>query len=121
MTPPGPAGANPAFLFSTSSNRRSWRVHRRVCPSSTFAPLPFAERILAAADALNLGVDMSDTPDPDPGPKTVVLEDALDFTAAAPLADRLTSCVGEDLVIDASAVQRLGGSCLQVLIAAARS
>ncbi len=57
----------------------------------------------------------------DSGPRTVELPEALDFTAAAPLADRLLNCVGEDLVIDASAVQRLGGSCLQVLIAAART
>ena len=57
----------------------------------------------------------------DAGSRTFELPEALDFTAAAPLADQLSNLVGEDLVIDASAVQRLCGSCLQVLIGAART
>jgi chemotaxis protein CheX len=46
---------------------------------------------------------------------------ALDLNAAGPLAEALHKHVGEDLVIDGSKVQRLGASCLQVLLAAARS
>ncbi len=62
---------------------------------------------------------MSD--DPRAGPRTVELPEALDLIAAAPLAESLLRCLGQDLVIDAGAVQRLGASCLQVLIAAARA
>ncbi len=62
---------------------------------------------------------MSD--DPRAGSRTVALPEALDLTAAAPLAESLLHCLGEDLIIDAAAVRRLGASCLQVLIAAARA
>jgi chemotaxis protein CheX len=59
--------------------------------------------------------------DTEPGPRTVQLPEALDLPAAVPLAEQLLGCVGEDLVIDARAAQRLGASCLQVLLAAART
>ncbi len=45
----------------------------------------------------------------------------LDLNAAGPLAEALHRRVGEDLVLDGSNVQRLGASCLQVLLAAARA
>lgn len=51
--------------------------------------------------------------------RTLELPEALDFTAAAPLAESFLKFVGEDLVVDAAKVQRLGASCLQVLLAAA--
>ncbi len=43
---------------------------------------------------------------------------ALDLAAAAPLQADLLAARGQDLEVDASAVQRLGGPCLQVLLAA---
>jgi chemotaxis protein CheX len=46
---------------------------------------------------------------------------ALDLTVAGPLAEQLNKFVGEDLTLDASKVQRLGASCLQVLLSAART
>jgi chemotaxis protein CheX len=49
---------------------------------------------------------------------TLRLPDSLDMTAAAPLAAELKALRGQDLRLDASGVRRLGGQCLQVLIAA---
>jgi chemotaxis protein CheX len=49
------------------------------------------------------------------------LPPALDLNAAGPLAEALHKHSGEDLVLDGSRVQRLGASCLQVLLAAART
>ena len=49
------------------------------------------------------------------------LPTALDLNAAGPLADTLLKHSGEDLILDGSKVQRLGASCLQVLLAAART
>ena len=54
-------------------------------------------------------------------PRTIELPDALDLPVAASLAESLLKLVGEDLAIDASKVQRLGASCLQVLLSAART
>jgi chemotaxis protein CheX len=48
----------------------------------------------------------------------LVLADTLDLKAAGPLHAQLIASRDEDLVIDASAVRRLGGQCLQVLLAA---
>ncbi len=48
----------------------------------------------------------------------VVLAPVLDLPAAGPLAAALLERRGAPLVIDASAVERLGGQCLQVLLAA---
>ena len=47
------------------------------------------------------------------------LDDELDLSAAAPLKAALVARRGEALDLDASSVQRLGGLCLQVLLAAA--
>ena len=48
----------------------------------------------------------------------VVLNDTLDLRAAGPLAADLLARRGQDVAIDASAVQRVGGQCLQVLLSA---
>ncbi len=56
-----------------------------------------------------------------PPPRTLVLPEALDLPAAVNLAASLLKLVGEDLEIDAGKVQRLGASCLQVLLSAART
>jgi chemotaxis protein CheX len=50
---------------------------------------------------------------------TVDLPQVLDLTAAAPLTEQLLSLRGLDLSVDASRVARLGGQCLQVLLACA--
>jgi chemotaxis protein CheX len=49
------------------------------------------------------------------------LPPALDLNAAGPLVEALQKHLGEELVIDGSKVQRMGASCLQVLLAAART
>ena len=49
------------------------------------------------------------------------LPENLDMPAAAPLAKAFAKLVGEPLVVDASRVARLGASCLQVLLSAART
>lgn len=48
----------------------------------------------------------------------VLLPETLDMRAAAPLAAELLERRGQDLEVDASNVRRLGGQCLQVLLAA---
>jgi chemotaxis protein CheX len=53
--------------------------------------------------------------------KTVVLPSVLDLKAAAPLTENLLSLRGNDLVLDGSQVERLGGQCLQVLVSATLS
>ncbi len=53
--------------------------------------------------------------------ETLILPDILDLKAAAPLKAELLARRGRDLMLDASGVQRLGGLCLQVLLAAART
>ena len=52
---------------------------------------------------------------------TVTLPAALDFDVAATLSRTLNNCRGEDVVIDASYVQKLGAQCFQVLHAAAQT
>jgi chemotaxis protein CheX len=53
--------------------------------------------------------------------RTLELPEALDLPAAAALAAAFLKLAGEDLTIDASKVQRLGASCLQVLLSAVRT
>ncbi len=48
----------------------------------------------------------------------VVLAEVLDLPAASPLAADLLARRGQDVTFDASNVRRLGGQCLQVLLAA---
>lgn len=55
------------------------------------------------------------------GSKVLELPANLDLTVAGPLAEALSKGIGEDLVLDGGKVQRLGASCLQVLLAAART
>lgn len=50
--------------------------------------------------------------------RTVQLPVDLDNVAAASLFEVLTSLVGSDIVIDGSRVERIGGLCLQILLAA---
>ena len=51
----------------------------------------------------------------------LLLGSVLDLKAAAPLKASLLEHRGEDVRIDASAVQRLGALCLQLLLAAKRT
>jgi len=51
----------------------------------------------------------------------ILLEPVLDLKAAAPLQTALLARRGQAVEIDGSAVQRLGGLCLQVLISAHRT
>ena len=48
----------------------------------------------------------------------VKLSETLDLCAASSLTSALRAARGEDLEIDASDVRRVGGQCLQVLLAA---
>ena len=52
---------------------------------------------------------------------TLPLPAILDLAAAAPLTERLLAARGSDLSIDAADVLRVGGQCLQVLLAAAKT
>jgi chemotaxis protein CheX len=56
-----------------------------------------------------------------PAPQVIELPPHLDLPAAAPLAEAFVKRLGAPLAIDAANVNRLGASCLQVLLAAARS
>ncbi|MBI1199861.1 MAG: STAS domain-containing protein [Phenylobacterium sp.] len=51
-------------------------------------------------------------------PKTVALSDNLDMNAAGPLTASLRAARGAPVALDASAVRRVGGQCLQVLLSA---
>lgn len=46
------------------------------------------------------------------------LAEMLDLRAATPLAAQLLALRGEEVTLDACAVQRLGGQCLQILLSA---
>jgi chemotaxis protein CheX len=48
----------------------------------------------------------------------LVLAEALDMRAAGPLLEEVRARRGSALELDASKVERLGGQCLQVLLAA---
>ncbi len=49
----------------------------------------------------------------------IELAESLDLKAAAPLAAEFLGHRGDELTVDLSAVRRLGGQCLQVLLSAA--
>jgi len=51
-------------------------------------------------------------------PTALQLRSVLDLNAAGPLAGELLALRGRDLEVDASAVERLGAQCLQVLLSA---
>jgi chemotaxis protein CheX len=51
-------------------------------------------------------------------PTILALTDCLDLTAAAPLTAELLAARGAPVSLDGSAVRRIGGQCLQVLLAA---
>lgn len=51
-------------------------------------------------------------------PPVLMLAEVLDLRAAGPLHQEILARRGESIRIDASAVRRLGGLCLQVLLCA---
>ncbi|WP_428153895.1 STAS domain-containing protein [Brevundimonas sp.] len=53
--------------------------------------------------------------------ETLILPDVLDLNAAEPLKAELLALRGHPLTLDASAVERLGGLCLQVLLSARKT
>ena len=53
--------------------------------------------------------------------KTLSLDNVLDLNAAGSLHSQLMAERGSDLVIDASAVERVGALCIQVLMSAAKT
>ena len=57
------------------------------------------------------------SPRPDK-PDALKLAEVLDITEAAPLTGELLKLRGSEMRIDASAVRKLGGQCLQVLLCA---
>ena len=59
-------------------------------------------------------------PIPDSAP-VVRLGQVLDLNAAGPLANELLAVRGRNVDVDASAVERLGAQCLQVLLSARRT
>lgn len=61
-----------------------------------------------------------DIPAPDSS-AVVRLGPVLDLNAASPLAAELLALRGRDVAVDASAVERLGAQCLQVLLSARRT
>ena len=52
---------------------------------------------------------------------TIELVQTLDLTAAKPLKDALQAARGGAITINAAAVDRIGGQCLQVLLSAAKT
>ena len=54
-------------------------------------------------------------------PRVIELPENLDMPVAAPLAEAFGKLVSAPVEIDASRVNRLGASCLQVMLAAART
>ena len=58
-----------------------------------------------------------DSPDV-PAACAVRLEAILDLKSAAPLLQSIVAVRGQDLALEAGEVRRLGGQCLQVLLAA---
>jgi chemotaxis protein CheX len=52
------------------------------------------------------------------GPLSIRLEPSLDLKSAAPLLTSLRGARGRDVALEAGEVRRVGGQCLQVLIAA---
>ncbi|NOX95962.1 MAG: STAS domain-containing protein [Alphaproteobacteria bacterium] len=56
--------------------------------------------------------------DKNSGNREISLIPILDLCAASPLAEEFKAQRGEDLVIDASQVERIGAQCMQVLLSA---
>ena len=54
----------------------------------------------------------------DPAPASLDLAPVLDLKAATPLAQALMALRGRNVNVNASAVERLGAQCLQVLLSA---
>ncbi|MEM9170304.1 MAG: STAS domain-containing protein [Pseudomonadota bacterium] len=51
----------------------------------------------------------------------IALASILDLRAAAPLADAFIARRGQNVTVDASGVERVGGQCAQVLVSAAKT
>ncbi|SIQ56856.1 chemotaxis protein CheX [Rhizobium sp. RU20A] len=54
-------------------------------------------------------------------PKTITLKPVLDMNEATALHESLSAVRGQPVTIDASAVERTGTLCVQVLLAASRT
>jgi len=54
-------------------------------------------------------------------PRVIELPEQLDMPVATQLAQSFAALVGEPLAVDGARVQRLGASCAQVMLAAART
>lgn len=54
-------------------------------------------------------------------PKSLSLDSVLDLNAAGDLHGKLSAMRGSDLVIDASAVEKVGTLCIQVLMSAQKT
>ena len=54
-------------------------------------------------------------------PRVIELPEQLDMPVAAQPAQSFAALVGEPLAVDGARVQRLGASCAQVMLAAART
>jgi chemotaxis protein CheX len=54
-----------------------------------------------------------------PKPAAIDLPAVLDLKAAGPLCDQLVGLRGKPVMLDASAVSKIGAQCVQVLLAAA--
>ena len=54
-------------------------------------------------------------------PASAALPAVLDLNAAGPLASQLLARRGSPLIVDGSAVERMGAQCLQVLLAARKT
>lgn len=59
-------------------------------------------------------------PSPDESPQILKLPEVLDLNAASRLHEQILSLKGKNIVIDATAVKRVGAQCVQVLLSAAR-
>jgi chemotaxis protein CheX len=71
-----------------------------------------------AADAANGEGSSPIMPDTAQEAAVLRLAQTLDLNAAGPLAAELLALRGRDLAVDASAVERMGAQCLQVLLSA---
>lgn len=53
--------------------------------------------------------------------RTIVLPQVLDLRAATPLASEFLASRGDQVVIDASNVEKIGAQCIQVILSAAQT
>lgn len=53
--------------------------------------------------------------------RTIILPQVLDLRAATPLASEFLACRGDQVVVDASNVEKIGAQCIQVILSAAQT